>query len=355
MSFSAQETLFMKRAMALAQAGLGYTGTNPLVGCVIVKNNKIIGEGFHKQYGGPHAEVEAVQSIKEPEELNGATVFVTLEPCAHYGKTPPCALLLKNLPIDEVVIALKDPFPAVAGMGIQILQEAGKKVRVGLLKEEAQFQNRRFLTRLKEQRPYIILKWAESANGIIGRKNGQPLKISSDLNKVLVHKWRAEESAILVGANTFIQDKPQLNVRHWKGPNPKRIVLSYSNSVAESPELLTIRLGHLWVFNAEKADVQSGVEFIKIEAENRSFFLKETLKYLSQEKGIASLLVEGGTEIHQSFLQSGLWDEVRVLKSKKEVLTENPVFAPEMPKGEAKLTEIGGDWLYTWYNSPKTN
>ncbi len=352
MSFSAEETLFMQRALELAQLGLGQTATNPLVGCVIVNKGKVIGEGYHKKYGGPHAEVEAVRSVKNIGELRDATVYVTLEPCAHYGKTPPCALLLKELPIKEVVIAIKDPFPEVHGQGIQILREAGKKVRVGLLENEARFQNRRFLTRLEENRPYIILKWAESANGIIGRNTGEPLKISSELNKILVHKWRAEESAILVGANTFIQDKPKLDVRYWSGPNPKRVVFSFNNQVAEY--LPANEENELWVLNTKHSGKKGLVEFFKIDSEKPAEFLIKAMQLLSEDLKIASVLVEGGSQLHNTFIEAGLWDEVRILKSKTALNELNPVFAPSWPDSKPQIVETGGDFLYQWFRQNQT-
>lgn len=355
MSFSQEDQLFMKRAIDLAQIGLGFTGTNPLVGCVIAKEGKVIGEGWHQKWGGPHAEVNAVRSVKNPNDLDGATVYVSLEPCAHFGKTPPCALLLRDLPISEVVIALKDPFPKVAGKGIEILKEAGKKVRTGLLTKEAAFQNRRFLTRLQEHRPYIILKWAESANGIIGQRQGKPLAISDPANKILVHKWRSEEMAILVGAGTYLQDQPQLNLRFWSGNAPKRFIFSPNNSFESdlrNPDIISAftTQSPWYILNKETSKKEGGGQWISVSESKVESFLKKSLKKMSDEFQIASVLIEGGSKTHQLFLDLGLWDEIRVLKSVKNQMPKEPVWAPTLPQMEAIISDLGNDTLYTYFN-----
>lgn len=317
---------YMRRAIDLANLGLGAVSPNPLVGCVIVHDNQIIGEGYHQKYGEPHAEVNAIHSVKNLEKLSESIVYVTLEPCSHFGKTPPCADLLVYHQVKKVVIALLDPNPNVNGKGIAKLQNAGIEVITGILAKEAQFQNRRFLTNIQKKRPYIILKQAETADGFLARQDFDSKWISDDFSRKLVHKWRTEEDAILVGRNTALHDNPKLTARNWKGRNPTRIVLD--RYLKLSPDL------HLFdgsvptvCYNFQKNEVRPNLEFVKLESEN---FPENILHDLSTRK-IGSLLVEGGSEVLQHFLASGVWDEYRIFRS--EVSFGNGIIAPR-PAGK---------------------
>jgi diaminohydroxyphosphoribosylaminopyrimidine deaminase/5-amino-6-(5-phosphoribosylamino)uracil reductase len=217
----------MSRALELARLGFGKVSPNPMVGCIIVCEGKIIGEGFHQQYGGPHAEVNAIHSVKDKTLLKQSTVYVTLEPCAHYGKTPPCAKLLVEHLVKKVIISNVDPNPLVSGKGIEILRSAGIEVETGLLEQEGLELNKRFFKSIRENAPYIILKWAQTADGFIARDDFDSKWISNKISRKLVHKWRSEEDAILVGKNTAKYDNPTLNVRDWVGKDPLRIVIDH--------------------------------------------------------------------------------------------------------------------------------
>jgi diaminohydroxyphosphoribosylaminopyrimidine deaminase / 5-amino-6-(5-phosphoribosylamino)uracil reductase len=219
------EILFMQRALDLAALGRGTVSPNPMVGCVIVHQNKIIGEGYHQQYGGAHAEPNAINSVRDKDLLSQSTLYVTLEPCAHWGKTPPCANLLIEMKVRKVVIATKDANPEVGGKGIYLLKEAGIEVITGVLEDQARELNKRFFTSMEKQRPYVILKWAQTRDGFIARENFDSKWISNSYSRQLVHKWRSEEDAIMVGTQTARYDNPMLNVRDWTGRNPLRIVL----------------------------------------------------------------------------------------------------------------------------------
>lgn len=304
----------MRRCLQLAQNGLGRTYPNPLVGCVIVHNDKIIGEGWHQKAGSAHAEVNAIRSVKDESKLKQATLYVNLEPCSHYGKTPPCSDLIIAKGIKKVVIANTDPNPKVAGRGVMKLMESGTQVYIGLLEEEGNHLNRRFFTYHTQKRPYIILKWAQSQDGFIAPENqeeGKPVWISNSHSKQLVHKWRSEEQGILIGKNTAIQDNPQLSTRLWTGKNPTRILIDRNlNSLETNPNL------HLFdgqietiVFCEKEHEGSENLIFEKI-----SFgedFLEQIL-YKLGEHNLQSIIVEGGRVTLQSFIDAGLWDEARV-------------------------------------------
>jgi len=230
---------YMQRAMELARLGLGSVSPNPMVGCIVVYKDKIIGEGFHRQYGGPHAEVYAIDSVQKKELLSESTVYVSLEPCAHFGKTPPCADLLVASGVKKVVIANVDPNPQVAGKGIAILENAGIELQVGVMEKEGLELNRRFFKYISQKKPYVILKWAETADGFIARPDYSSKWISNEYSRKLVHKWRTEEDAVLVGKNTALHDNPMLNVRHWPGKNPLRIVLDRNLQLPQTLNLFS--------------------------------------------------------------------------------------------------------------------
>lgn len=265
---------YMYRCLELARYGEGFVAPNPMVGAVIVHDHKIIGEGFHRKWGEAHAEVHAINAVKDQSLLKESVLYVNLEPCSHYGKTPPCAELIIRKGIPKVVIAQEDPFPQVAGKGIQVLQEHGIEVVKDILKEEAEELNIRFMTTVRKNRPYVLLKWAQSADGYMDtfRKVGDgkcPVKFSNDFTQIQVHKLRAEMSAIMVGTRTLLLDQPRLNVRLWDGLDP--IVVRPDSS------------------------------------KDLSVLLKELY-----EQGIQSLIVEGGRELLQSFIRSGIWEEARI-------------------------------------------
>lgn len=304
------EEFFMHRALDLAKLGAGHVSPNPLVGCVIVYDGKIIGEGWHKKYGEAHAEVNAVNDVHDKLLLKKSTVYVNLEPCSHFGKTPPCADLLIREQVKKIVVATLDSNPLVAGEGIKKLRSAGIEVVTGILQEESRALNKRFFTFIEKQRPYIILKWAQTADGFIARKNYDSKWISNELSRQLVHKWRTEEDALLVGMRTAQHDNPLLNVRDWSGRNPIRLVIDRFLKLSDSLHLFdqtqrTLR------YNILKHVEHNNLSFIRLDETN---FLQNLVKDLYRQK-IQSVIVEGGAQTLQSFIDSGLWDEARVFIS----------------------------------------
>ncbi len=299
----------MRRALQLAQLGLGAVSPNPMVGCVIVKAGKIIGEGNHEKYGEGHAEVKAVRTVKNDSLIEGSTVFVTLEPCAHYGKTPPCAHLLVEHKVRKVIICNLDPNPLVAGKGVEILEKAGIEVVSGVLQEEGREINRRFFTFFEKKRPYVILKWAQTKDGYVARENYDSKWISNEHSRQLVHKWRAEEDAILVGKNTAQYDNPSLTTRNWVGADPIRVVLDSTLSLNKDLNLFDGSVFTL-VFNTQWNNEQNNVRYIKLESMTPKWIL-QTLFDLK----IQSIIVEGGSTTLQSFIDAHLWDEARIFES----------------------------------------
>lgn len=295
----------MLRALQLAEIGRGSVSPNPMVGCVIVHNDMIIGEGWHKKYGDWHAEVNAVNSVKDKTLLAEAIAYVTLEPCSHFGKTPPCADLLVKHHLKKVVICNQDPFPLVAGKGIQKLLDAGIEVVTGVLEEKGRQLNTRFFTVVEKNRPYIILKWAETADGFIAGENFEQIKISNALSHKLSHKWRSEEDAIMVGTNTALHDNPRLNVREWTGRNPVRIVIDRSNRLPKNLHLFD--------------------DSVKTLILSDPFAWEEY-----QKEKMQSIIIEGGTQLLQSFIEAELFDEIRVFRSSKQL--KKGILAPVLPK-----------------------
>ncbi len=310
---------YMQRCMQLAAGGIGHTEPNPYVGAVVVHNNIIIGEGFHRQIGGPHAEVFAIQSVEDISLLRESTLYVNLEPCSHYGKTPPCAELIIKNKIPKVVVAITDPNPIVAGRGIAMLRAAGIEVVENVLSKEAAWLNRRFITFHAKKRPYIILKWAQTTDGFIDIDRSDPNAsvkdnwiTCSELN-TLVHQWRSQEMGILIGKNTLINDNPQLTVRNWIGRNPVRILIS-----DEMPDESLAIFGtdqQTIVFNPLENKQTIKAYYIKIEF--GSNVIDSVLEKL-HELGISSVIVEGGRRIFDSFIASGLWDEAIILTGAKK-------------------------------------
>ncbi|HAP69958.1 MAG TPA: bifunctional diaminohydroxyphosphoribosylaminopyrimidine deaminase/5-amino-6-(5-phosphoribosylamino)uracil reductase RibD [Flavobacteriales bacterium] len=341
---------FMLRALELAQLGLGSVAPNPSVGCVITYKNEIIGEGYTSPHGGNHAEVNAINSVEDQSLLPNSTLYVTLEPCAHFGKTPPCVNLVVEKKIKRVVIACLDPFAQVNGLGIKRLIEAGIDVRLGMLETEARELNRRFFTFHQKKRPYIILKWAETADGFVDsiRANStEPsLKITSEAANILVHKWRAEEAAIMVGKNTALLDNPSLTTRKYEGKNPIRILLdgkleTPSDSNIFNNEAETILFCER---EKEKGERKKETELIEVKSVRD---LKSTLTEL-YNRDIQSMIIEGGPSLHASFYEAELCDEIRRFISQTTI--KNGVKAIELNVSPEFETNVGNDRLLTYRN-----
>ena len=302
---------FMQRCLDLALLGMGEVAPNPMVGCVIVFEGTIIGEGYHEKYGQPHAEVNAIRSVRNPELLSQSTLYVSLEPCAHFGKTPPCSDLIIESRIPRVVIGTVDPFAEVAGKGIERMQKAGIEVRTEVLEKECRQLNRRFFTFHEKKRPYILLKWAQTLDGFIDTDRTEtqhPTWITNALSKRLVHKQRSEESAILIGTNTAECDNPALTVREWTGNQPVRLVLDRSNRLNSALHIFDQK-APTWVFTGQEQADSENLKHIKLNFDQD--ILPQLLSELYQ-RDILSAIVEGGNELLNSFLEAGLWDEAFV-------------------------------------------
>lgn len=302
---------FMQRCLDLALLGMGEVAPNPMVGCVIVHQGTIIGEGYHQKFGQPHAEVNAIRSVRNPEWLAQSTLYVSLEPCSHFGKTPPCSDLIIQNRIPHVVIGTADPFAKVAGKGIERMQKAGIEVEVGVLEKECRQLNRRFFTFHENKRPYIILKWAQTLDGFIDTDRTEtqhPTWITNELSKRLVHKQRSEESAILIGTNTAEYDNPSLTIREWTGNQPVRMVIDRIQRLDQGLHIFD-STAPTWIFTAEE-NVDSGtLKYIRLDFNQD--ILPQLLAAL-YERDILSVIVEGGSILLNSFLEAGLWDEAFV-------------------------------------------
>lgn len=305
---------YITRCFELARSGSHYVAPNPMVGSVIVHEDKIIGEGYHQKCGEAHAEVNAIRSVKDTSLLKESTIYVNLEPCSHHGKTPPCADLIIENKIRRVVIAALDSNPLVAGNGVKHLEKHGIEVKVGVLEEEAKFLNRRFYTFHEKKRPYIILKWAQSADGFLDKvRNDESAKInwiSNKQSKRLVHSWRAEEAAILVGKNTVINDNPNLTTREVVGPNPVRVIIDPNNQLFDQKWKVFNGDAQTLVYNFEKEAQEESKEFIKVMKEKG--FIDQILADLYKRQ-IQSILIEGGKFTLESFIKENKWDEARVI------------------------------------------
>lgn len=319
-----KEILWMQRALDLAIMGSGFVAPNPLVGCVIVKDERIIGEGYHQNYGEAHAEVNAVNSLVNPLDVIGATVYVNLEPCSHHGKTPPCADLLIKSRVKRVVICNMDPNPIVAGEGIAKLKAAGIEVEVGLLTEKGEELNRKFFYFQREQKPYITLKFACSQDHFIAKVNGVPISFSNSESQQLVHKMRAENQAILIGVQTAIADNPSLNVRHWQGNSPVRIIIDPSNRLPKESKLVQ-DYEALLVFTKHHSETVGNNKWIAVGEKNPIEFLDYILTYCYQNN-IQSILVEGGTRTANQFYTAGLMNEI--WKIEKQIKLGEGIPAP---------------------------
>jgi diaminohydroxyphosphoribosylaminopyrimidine deaminase/5-amino-6-(5-phosphoribosylamino)uracil reductase len=333
---------YLSRCIQLAKNGLGTTYPNPLVGSVIVHNGKIIGEGWHRKAGEPHAEVHAINSVKDKSLLKESTIYVSLEPCSHYGKTPPCCDLIMAHKIPKVVVGTIDPFSKVAGTGIQRLKENGCEVTVGVLEKECLELNKRFFTFHNKKRPYIILKWAESKDGFIAplvKNTKAPVWISNPFSRQLVHQWRAEEQAILVGTQTVLDDNPKLDVRDWTGKNPTRIVLDRSGKIDSTYFVNYGNTKTILVTEQENLSVGENVSVEIITFDNR---LSHKIVDMVYRLGLQSIIIEGGRETLQTFIDDFLWDEARIFVSNS--ILQGGIPAPQL-NGSGKTKKIKTDQL----------
>ena len=319
----------MSRCLQLAKLGAGNVAPNPMVGSVLVYEDKIIGEGFHEKYGEAHAEVNCINSVSDENKsfVEKSAMYVSLEPCSHFGKTPPCSNLIIKEKIKKVVIGCRDIFEKVDGKGIERLRNAGVEVVTGVLENESKDLNKRFFTFHRQKRPYIILKWAQSANGKIGYDN-ERVFISNNYSNRLVHKWRSEEAAILVGKNTVLKDDPVLTTRLWRGKNPLRIVIDPKLELPASSKVFNEEAKTI-IYNLLKNASEGNLQYIQLEQED---FLQRLLSSL-YENDIQSVLIEGGPKTLQVFIDQNLWDEARVI-SNSEMVIEEGINAPEMKNFE---------------------
>lgn len=317
---------YMWRCIQLAKNGKMSVSPNPMVGAVIVYNGKIIGEGYHQCCGQAHAEVNAVNSVKDKSLLPHSTIYVSLEPCSHYGKTPPCVELIIRENIPNIVIGCRDPFIKVAGRGIKKLQDAGRNVTVGVLEKECMELISHFSTHHTLHRPYVILKWAESSDGFIDREriDGSPVRLSTDLTGMIVHKRRAEADAIMVGTNTALLDNPSLTVRNWYGKNPLRVILDKYLMLSTSLNLFDDKVPTL-VYTLKQRENTPHTEYVTLNHDQ--YLLPQIMSDLA-ERNIQTLLVEGGSKLLQSFINDGIWDEIYVEKSSK--ILNSGVKSPEI-------------------------
>jgi|SRR6185437_4448923 len=337
---------YMTRCLELAINGLGYAAPNPLVGCVIVYKDKIIGEGYHQVFGGPHAEVNAINSVSDKSLLKHATLYVNLEPCSHWGKTPPCADLIIENQISNVVIGAKDIYEEVNGRGIERLRNAGINVETGILEKESIELNRCFFTFNIKKRPYIILKWAQTGDGFIVREDYSSKWISNEYSRLLSHQWRAEEAAIMVGTNTAIYDNPTLSSRDMKSRNPVRIVLDKDGKLPETHHVFDGSQSTI-IFTEKQKEPKEKLSFVRLDFKEKDF-LNVLLKHL-HSIGIQSIIVEGGAKLLQSFIDEGLWDEARIFEAKNVVFGKG-IRIPKLEGMPSQSFEIKDDLLSIKYN-----
>ncbi len=333
----------MQRCLDLAAKGAGFVAPNPLVGAVLVYKDTIIGEGWHQQYGQAHAEVNCIASVKEEnrELISESTIYVSLEPCAHYGKTPPCTDLIIQYKIPDVVIGCRDPFKEVDGKGIEKLQAAGVNVEIGVMEDECKELNKRFFTFHTKQRPYVVLKWAETGDGFIAPlldKKDRRLLISNEYSNRLVHKWRSEESAILVGTNTALLDDPELTTRLWEGSSPVRLVIDKELKLPASLKILNGQIGTI-IFNTKRHEDAGRILYYQLKDDKR--FIQQMMNALYQLQ-IQSVLVEGGAKLLQSFIDGGIWDEARIIKNERLIIN-NGLRAPVLVNAK----EIAKDKIFS--------
>ena len=334
---------YIRRCIELAKNGLGTTYPNPMVGSIIVYDGKIIGEGWHKKSGEPHAEVYAVNSVKDKSLLKKSTIYVSLEPCSHFGKTPPCCDLIIKTGIPNVVIGTVDPNLKVAGNGIKRLMESGANVTVGVLEKECNELNKRFFTFHEKKRPYIILKWAESQDGFMApltKSDQKPVWITNEFSRQLVHKWRSEEQAILVGTNTVIDDNPKLDVRDWNGNNPIRIVLDQNNRIPKDSHIFNNQAKTI-VFSKSIASFHKEIGIFEV-IDFRKNIAQQIVQILYKHQ-IQSVIVEGGRQTLQTFINEKIWDEARIFIG--NISFQNGTKAPNIVLKNIEKHAIGNDEL----------
>jgi len=334
---------YMQRCLDLAYKALGKTYPNPIVGCVILHDGEIIGEGFHEKAGENHAEINAIKSVKNPDFLKASTIYVSLEPCSHFGKTPPCANKIVEIGFKKVVIGCLDSNKAVNGKGKKLIEEAGIEVISGILEEECKAANKRFFTFQEKKRPFIVLKWAQSADGFLDR-NFQPAQIGNSLTKQFVHQFRSQEEAILVGTQTALTDNPSLTTREIEGRNPVRILLDFDLKVPENFKIFNTEAETI-IFNSKKNAVEGRNNFIKIERKND---VAEVLERLYQLQ-IQSVLIEGGAFTLQQFINEDLWDEAIIIKNENLIL-ENGTKAPTLSAKPKKVLEMRDNFVEFYTN-----
>jgi len=332
----------MRRAIELAQLGVGQVSPNPRVGCVIVHDGKIIGEGWHRKFGEAHAEVNAINSVSDQSLLHESDVYVNLEPCSHFGRNPPCVDLLIRHSVRKVVISTTDTNPLVAGRGIRKLKEAGIEVIEGVLEKEGRALNKRFFTFMEKQRPYIILKWAQTADRLIAQKNFESKWISGDLSRQLVHRWRSEEDAVLVGTRTASHDDPSLTVRDWTGRNPVRIVLDRFLRLNSHLKLFDKKEKTI-CYNVLRHEEHKNLLLVRVDESN---FLAEVIHDLFRQQ-IQSLIVEGGAQTLQLFIDAGLWDEARIFTAARTF--GEGIKAPAISATPGAHQNVGADRLELLY------
>jgi diaminohydroxyphosphoribosylaminopyrimidine deaminase/5-amino-6-(5-phosphoribosylamino)uracil reductase len=342
---------YLQRCIELAQLGAGHVSPNPMVGAVIVHNDLIIGEGYHQKYGEAHAEVNAVNNVlntfdNAEELLRESTIYVSLEPCAHYGKTPPCADLIIKHGIPRVVVGCRDPFAQVNGRGIEKLQEAGIEVITNVLEAACLDLNKRFFTRVQKQRPYIILKWAETTDGFFAPDDESQHWITGPEARKLVHKWRSEEDAVLVGKNTARIDNPQLNVREWEGRSPKRVVIDRRLELSKDLHLFDQSVETL-VFNEIKTDIEGKIKYIALEDFDN--FVPQYILFQLYIQDIQSVIIEGGASTLNAFIDAGLWDEARIFTGNKPL--SKGIATPSVTGVVKETYQVGTDQLRIIYQS----
>lgn len=348
-NFSSTDETFMMRCIQLAKNGLGTTTPNPMVGCVIVYNNKIIGEGWHYASGQPHAEVMAIQSVKNPELLSQATLYVSLEPCSYTGKTPPCSDLIIEKRIPRVRIGSIDPHPNVSGKGIERLRKAGIEVASGLCKTECDTLNKRFFTFHIKKRPFILLKWAATKDGFIApevQEQGKAFWISSPISKQQTHLWRSQEASILVGTNTVIKDNPKLDTREVYGKSPVRLSIDKDLKIPASYHLLQKDIPTV-IFTYQQRDSSKNLTYFVLDSTQP--IPQQILEYCYQNN-LQSILIEGGTQLLQSFIDASLWDEARVFTGKS--LLHKGIPQPKLNTIAYRQEKSGTDSL-SYYKNPE--
>jgi diaminohydroxyphosphoribosylaminopyrimidine deaminase/5-amino-6-(5-phosphoribosylamino)uracil reductase len=345
----ASHDTFMQRCLQLAVLGSGYTAPNPIVGAVLVHEGKIIGEGYHEKHGGSHAEVNCIQSVQPADRslIATSTLYVSLEPCCHHGKTPPCTDLIISEKIPRVVIGCRDPFPAVNGKGIEKLLAAGVELEYPVLEERCKYINRRFFTFHQEKRPYIILKWAQSANRKMSGGKGEKISISNGFSNRLVHKWRSAEAGIMIGTKTALNDNPELTVRLWKGKNPERIVVDRRLQLPDSLKVFDGSVPTI-ILNEVKDHRSGNLLFKKIVGDGSGV---SNILLALHSLHVLSVLVEGGPKLLQSFIDSGIWDEIRIITNQQMEIPDG-ISSPEFKSGKLMGAETHGTDTISYYLNP---